>query len=160
VYYKDVRPWIQGFNNVIYEGVEEYQGKPQSFRGETGAQSTLIPSLVAALSIKHEQNPLMDHLADMMNYMPPGHREFINLCWQEPSIREYVTEYRTRHPGLVEAFNTLIEGVYAFRAEHNRFQNPYIIDKIPEEQRGTGGTPFKEWLPKLHDETIAHKIKY
>jgi indoleamine 2,3-dioxygenase len=100
----------------------------------------------------------MDHLADMMSYMPPGHREFISLCWQKPSIREYVIQHRTKHPGLVEAFNALIDGLYAFRAEHNRFQEPYIIDKVPEEQRGTGGTPFKEWLPKLRDETVAHKI--
>ena len=46
IYYNRVRPYIFGWKNnpatpngVIYEGVEEYGGKPQLFRGETGAQS-------------------------------------------------------------------------------------------------------------------------
>ena len=56
IYYNRVRPYIFGWKNnpatpqgVIYEEVDEYNGKPQLFRGETGAQSSIVPALDALL---------------------------------------------------------------------------------------------------------------
>ena len=56
IYYHRVRPYIHGWRDhplipsgITYKGVAEYQGKPQQFRGETGAQSSIVPSLDAAL---------------------------------------------------------------------------------------------------------------
>ena len=50
VYYNRVRPYIHGWKNspslpngLAYEGVESYAGQPQQFRGETGAQSSIVP---------------------------------------------------------------------------------------------------------------------
>ena len=60
VYFHRVRPYIFGWRNnpslpngVIYEGVEEYKGIGQKFRGETGAQSAIIPAMDAVLGIEH-----------------------------------------------------------------------------------------------------------
>ena len=58
VYYHRVRPYIHGWKDhpdipdgVIYEGVEAYGGRPQQFRGETGAQSAIVPALDAMLGV-------------------------------------------------------------------------------------------------------------
>ena len=60
IYFHRVRPYIFGWRNnpslpdgVIYEGVDEYQGVGQKFRGETGAQSAIIPAMDAVLGIDH-----------------------------------------------------------------------------------------------------------
>ena len=37
VYFKKVRPYIFGFTDIVYEGC--FGDVPQSYRGETGAQS-------------------------------------------------------------------------------------------------------------------------
>ena len=87
IYYNRVRPYIFGtLNNpdlpdgLIYEGVEEFEGKPQQFRGETGAQSSIIPALDGALGIVHEKDMLREYLMEMRDYMPPKHRAFIEWC--------------------------------------------------------------------------------
>ena len=72
IYYNRVRPWIHGWKNhpltpdgVVYEGVAEFDGKPQKFRGETGAQSSITPLLDAALGVVHESSVLSEHLLEM-----------------------------------------------------------------------------------------------
>ena len=76
VYYRRVRPYIHGWKNnpalpngLIYEGV--FAGTPQQLAGETGAQSTIIPALDAALGVSHRDDPLRPYLLDVRNYMPP-----------------------------------------------------------------------------------------
>ncbi len=75
VYYFKVRPYIFGFNEVIYEGA--FGNQPQTFRGQTGAQSSIVPALVAALGLQHETTGLTQHLDIMKAYMPKPHREFV-----------------------------------------------------------------------------------
>ena len=74
LYFKTFRPYIRFFENVVYEGVER---TPTSFRGETGAQSSIMPTLVAFLKIPHQPSLLTDHLADMRRFMPAEHRAVI-----------------------------------------------------------------------------------
>ena len=52
IYFHRVRPYIFGWRNnpslpngVVYEGVDEYKGVGQKFRGETGAQSAIVPEI-------------------------------------------------------------------------------------------------------------------
>ena len=51
LYYQTFRPYIRFFENVVYEGVD---AAPLDFRGETGAQSSMIPTLVAFMKIPHQ----------------------------------------------------------------------------------------------------------
>ena len=85
IYYNRVRPYIFGWKNnpatpegVIYEGVEDYNGEPQLFRGETGAQSSIVPALDALLGVTHSNDPLREYLDEMRLYMPKEHRELLN----------------------------------------------------------------------------------
>ena len=50
LYYRTFRPYIRFFENVVYEGVDQ---APMNYRGETGAQSSIMPTLVALLKIPH-----------------------------------------------------------------------------------------------------------
>lgn len=46
-------------------------------RGETGAQSTIIPSLDAVLGIEHKKDALRDMLQDLEQYRPKPQREYL-----------------------------------------------------------------------------------
>jgi len=85
IYYNRVRPYIHGWNNnpslpngLLYDGVSVWQGKPQTFRGETGAQSSIIPALDTLFAVEYEDDPLKRYLLEMRDYMPTEHRVFLN----------------------------------------------------------------------------------
>lgn len=170
IYYHRVRPYIHGWkdhpalpNGVIYEGVEEYGGKPKQFRGETGAQSSIIPTLDAALGIEHGDDPLRPYLAEMREYMPPEHRAFIEAIEGGPSIRQYVIKHRHKQPALRDAYNACVDWVWKFRTTHLELAGRYIHQQSQQglynpTSVGTGGTPFMPYLKKHRDETKAHKI--
>jgi len=170
IYYHRVRPYIHGWKNhpalpegVIYEGVEAYGGVAQQFRGETGAQSSIIPSLDAAFGITHEDDPLRPYLMEMRDYMPPAHRAFIEAIEQGPSIRQYVIAHRYDQPALRDAYNTCVHWIGQFRSTHLEYAGRYIHQQSqhsPDNPTnvGTGGTPFMPYLKKHRDETMAHLI--
>jgi indoleamine 2,3-dioxygenase len=171
IYFNRVRPYIHGWANhpslpagMIYEGVAEYCGKPQSFRGETGAQSSIVPSLDAALGIAHEKDRLHTYLMEMRTYMPPKHRSFIEAVEAGPSVRGYVIQHHQKHAALREQYNAAIDGVERFRSTHLEYAHNYIVkqsraaDHNPADV-GTGGTPFAPYLKKHRDETARHRIR-
>ncbi len=157
IYYLRVRPWIQMFSDIIYDGVEIFHGQGQTFRAETGAQNSAIPSLAAALGVTHTQTPITQHLDDMLLYMPPPHRDFIRQVTEGPSSREYVFKKRRSHPALIEANNAAIDGLVLFRERHFEYPMKYLVAK-KEGPLGTGGTPYEQWLRKLINETKEHYI--
>ncbi len=154
IYYHRVRPYIHGWKNhpalpqgVVYEGVEAYSGMPQQFRGETGAQSSIIPSLDAVLGITHEDDPLRLYLMEMRDYMPPAHRAFIEALEQGPSIRQYVIEHWHEQPALRDAYNACVHWLGRFRSTHLEYAGRYIHQQSQDSPDnptaiGTGGTPF------------------
>jgi len=171
IYFHRVRPYIHGWANhpslpsgMIYEGVEDYRNRPQSFRGETGAQSSIVPSLDAALGIAHGEDMLRSYLREMRDYMPPEHRKFIEAVEARPSVRGYVQRLAKAHPALRDAYNAAVEGVEVFRSTHLTYARNYIMKQSQRETHnpadvGTGGTPFMPYLKKHRDETARHRIK-
>lgn len=155
VYYYQVRPYIFGFNDVVYEGVTEFGGKPQSFRGQTGAQSSIVPALVAGLGLKHEQTGLTQHLDIMKAYMPKPHREFIAQLGQS-KVRDVVLA-NTHRSALTEAYNDCLRKVIAFRQLHLHYATTYIAEKVANPV-GTGGTIFMDWLSQLVRETETQLV--
>lgn len=171
IYFNRVRPYIHGWTNhpslpagMLYEGVEEYGGKPQSFRGETGAQSSIIPASDAALGITHEKDMLHAYLMEMRDYMPPRHRAFIEAVVAGPSVRDYVMQHHKNHPALRERYNDAVDGIERFRSTHLEYAHNYIIKQsrtgnYNPNDVGTGGTPFAPYLKKHRDETTRHRIR-
>jgi indoleamine 2,3-dioxygenase len=145
LYFKTFRPYIRFFENVVYEGVES---APTSFRGETGAQSSIQPTLVAFLKIPHQESVLTNHLLDMRRFMPAAHRSLIDEVEALPPVKPLASK---------EVFNDLLEAIATFREVHFGWADLYIHRHV-EDPRGTGGTPYRQWLKQLIDETRAHKI--
>ena len=163
IYFHRVRPYIFGWRNnpslpdgVIYEGVDEYKGIGQKFRGETGAQSAIIPAMDGVLGIEHERDELREYLMEMRTYMPPKHVAFIEAVEAGPSVRNFVTS--AQRSSLTSVFNECVELVANFRAMHLEYAGRYIhaqAQATPGNPSavGTGGTPFMTYLRKHRDET-------
>jgi indoleamine 2,3-dioxygenase len=171
VYYTRVRPYIHGWKNsptlregVLYGGVSAYAGRPQTFRGETGAQSSIVPCLDAGLGIAHAPDPLTVYLQEMRDYMPPRHRAFIQSLEQAVDDRgrallaAYVRERKARSPELWNAYRTCVDLLAQFREIHIGYADSYIHRQHQSYVSnptavGTGGTPFMAYLQKHLDET-------
>jgi len=149
LYYRTFRPYIRFFENVSYEGVQPGAGTlSMNFRGETGAQSSIMPTLVAFMKIPHKPSMLTDHLANMRTYMPFEHRTLIDRVQAMPAIRGLASK---------EPFNAILEAIAEFRSTHYGWAQEYI-DRWTTDPRGTGGTPYMQWLDQLIQETRSFKI--
>jgi indoleamine 2,3-dioxygenase len=167
VYYHRVRPYIHGWKNhpdlpagLIYDGV--YGGQPQQFRGETGAQSAIVPALDAMLGVTHQEDVLRTYLMEMRTYMPPSHRAFIESLEARGPVRAFVE--RAARSSLTQIYDACVERLHAFRRLHLEYAAAYIFRQAQTDGKnphavGTGGTPFMEYLKKHRDETAAHVLK-
>ncbi len=171
VYYTRVRPYIHGWKNnpslphgLLYEGVAAYAGKPQQFRGETGAQSSIVPCLDAGLGIHHAPDPLTIYLQEMRDYMPPGHRAFLQALETQIDdqgrvmLSGYVRDRKAGHPELWTAYCACVDLLAQFREIHIGYADSYIHRQHQTHASnptavGTGGTPFMTYLQKHLDET-------
>lgn len=144
IYFKSFRPYIRFFENVQYQGIDM---APINYRGETGAQSSIMPSLVALMKIPHQSSLLMDHLHDMRKYMPRDHRMFIEWLEHLPNFKSVAS---------MDAFNQVLDAIANFRKVHYTWAEEYI-NQHTDDPRGTGGTPYTQWLKQLIDETLAYR---
>ena len=169
IYYHRVRPYIFGWKNnpalpdgLIYESC--FDEKPQLFRGETGAQSSIVPTLDALLNVEHERDELREYLDEMKSYMPPSHRELIKFIEDTSKVKEQVSSNKV----LMELYDDCCQEISIFRSQHLRYAADYIHNQSTKSTlfgsggskvRGTGGTPFMKYLKKHRDETDSSKIK-
>ncbi len=142
LYYKTFRPYIRFFENVVFEDLPQIN---VNFRGETGAQSSIMPMLVALMKIPHRASPLLDHLIDMRNYMPSEHLDIITYVEQLADFKNLAGR---------DAYNGVLEAMARFREIHYDWAQQYIHRWV-DDPRGTGGTPYMQWLKRLIDETRA-----
>ena len=168
VYYHRVRPFIFGTKDnpdlkkgLIYKN--QYNNKPQFFRGETGAQSSIMPFLDGALGIYHTEDHLRHYLNEMRDYMPPKHRRSIEIVEKRSNAKSCILESKK----LTYEYNKCLEEIRIFRAQHLEFAATYIhkqsqitnpFGKGGSTITGTGGTPFMKYLKKHRDETQKQKI--
>ena len=168
VYYHRVRPFIFGTKDnpdlkkgLIYKN--QYNNKPQFFRGETGAQSSIMPFLDGALGIYHTEDHLRHYLNEMRDYMPPKHRRSIEIVEKRSNAKSCILESKK----LTFEYNKCLEEIRIFRAQHLEFAATYIhkqsqitnpFGRGGSTITGTGGTPFMKYLKKHRDETQKQKI--
>ena len=167
IYYHRVRPYIFGTkdnpdlkNGLVYEN--QFDNIPQFFRGETGAQSSIIPFLDGALGITHTNDNLRPYLNEMRDYMPPRHRKMIEYVEKKSIAKIYINKSKK----LVKEYNACLEEIRKFRAQHLEYAAEYIHKQSQTKNafgtggstiRGTGGTPFMKYLKKHRDETGNQK---
>ena len=167
IYYHRVRPFIFGSKDnpdlksgLIFEN--QFENTAQFYRGETGAQSSIVPSLDGALGIQHSNDTLRHYLNEMREYMPPNHRRFIEKLESSSQIRGLINQSAK----LKDSYNNCLEQLTNFRSLHLKYAGMYIHQQSQQKNpfgrggstiRGTGGTPFMSYLKKHHDETRKHK---
>ena len=169
IYYHRVRPYIFGWKNnpalpdgLIYESC--FNEEPQLYRGETGAQSSIVPTLDALLNVEHERDELREYLDEMKSYMPPSHRELIKYVEDNSKVKKAVTGDKE----LIKLYDDCCQEISIFRSQHLRYAADYIHNQSTKSTvfgsggskvRGTGGTPFMKYLRKHRDETDSSKLK-
>jgi len=168
IYFRRVRPYIHGWKDnpalgagVVYQGVARFGDAPQAFRGQTGSQSSVVPSMDALLGVGHASDPLRTFLDELHIYRPPGHRRFIDDVRSESQVRGFVT--RAGRRGLTQAYNAAVQAVADFRSRHLEYAASYINSQGRKSagndtEIGTGGTPFMKYLKKHRDETKANLL--
>lgn len=169
IYYQRVRQFIFGWmdnpalpQGVWYEGVDAYAGRPQQFRGETGAQSSIIPAFDAVLGLDYRGDWLGDHVVELRDYMPPLHRRFLDVLAAQPSVREFVLANADTAP-LVEAYNWAVRWSGEFRRQHLTYAGEYIRKQQQSSaanpvEVGTGGTPFMTYLAQHVKDTERYLV--
>lgn len=141
---------------VIYEGIND--GKPMSFRGESGANDSMIPTLDNFLQIPMPETPLTEILKDFRKYRPSNHRAFLSHV-RETSIavnmREFALQLHAADPKAEtnaavwesrRLWIQLLNQVRDFRWRHWCFGKEYIL-KMTSHPTATGGSPIITWLP-------------
>ena len=171
IYYNRVRPYIHGWKNhpafptgLIYTGVEAYKEQPQQFRGETGAQSAIIPTLDGLLGITHGHDELYHYLQEMREYMPTEHRAFLTYVEQTSTLRGFVQQHMASNTELKTLYNSCVGLVNRFRNTHLGYAASYIQKQHQATASnpnavGTGGTPFMTYLKKHQDETSGFMLQ-
>lgn len=132
-------------NGVIYEGC--FDNKPQNYRGESGANDSIIPLLDNLCQISMPSNPLTEILKDFRGYRPESQRSL--LVWTERKAAEVGTRnFFTNKAGLEVAvlYLRILDHVRSFRWRHWMFAREYII-KRSKYPVATGGSPIVTWLP-------------
>lgn len=155
VFATEFRPYYDGFDDIVYEGVDELSGEPQSFRGGSGAQSLALPSIDAALGIDHSGTGLTDHLDALRSYLPANHRAVVTAFEQGPDVRSYIGDSDSNR--LERTYNECVRAVAEFRTIHFG-QTMAYIRRMTDDSAGTGGTDYESFLRTLKMETESHQL--
>jgi indoleamine 2,3-dioxygenase len=131
-------------NGVVYEGVSE---EPTFYRGESGANDSIIPSADNFLQLTSmmPNNQLTEILRDFRSYRPANHNEW--LAWLEKEANSLrVRDYCLMDDSSSVLYLGLLDQVREFRNRHWSFTKEYII-KYTQHPVATGGSPIVTWLP-------------
>jgi indoleamine 2,3-dioxygenase len=168
IYFNRVRPYIHGWANnpalgegLIYDGVDRFEGRPQAYRGQTGSQSSIVPTMDALFQVGHSDDPLKSFLDELHHYRPVAHRRFIEDIGARSTLRPFVEQ--SGSASLRDAFNACLHQTARFRTRHLEYAASYInkqASSIPgnDPDVGTGGTPFMKYLKKHRDENRAQLV--
>ena len=125
-----------------------------SYRGETGAQDSIIPSIDSFLQLDYPRNKLTEYLFDLRQYRPKDHQEYINFVYKSSfdlKFKDYCFKNSNSCIILLKNLNCL----RMFRKKHWNLTKKYIIENT-KHPVATGGTPITTWLPNQLGATLAY----
>lgn len=153
-HYNDFRVFIMGIKGnkeifgkgVIYEGVSN---KPMQYRGQTGAQDNIIPTvdIFSGVIKYYPSNDLTKYLMDLRSYRPKCIQNFISDLKDEMANNRLFNNLKksNNEKGLCLLIEILDE-IYYFRNGHWQFVQKYIMANT-KYAKATGGTPIISWIP-------------
>lgn len=152
--YNDFRIFIMGIkgnthlygDGLIYDGC--FNNEPQQFRGQTGAQDSIIPTVDIFTGIVdyYPENKLTEYLMDLRTYRPKCIQDFfIDLrdYYKNNNIFKKLREDKN-YEAIIYLLK-IVDEVYLFRNGHWQFVQKYIMANTSY-QFATGGTPITSWL--------------
>lgn len=171
VYFHDVRPYLNGSKNMpacpngwLYEGRTPEESERLSLRGETGAQSRIIPCLDIALGVTHVQSSLSEHLDDMLHgCTPTKQRNFVLEIAKRSALSEATAGAGLYGKEVEKQYWEDRRLVAEFRGIHYAYARWYIQEqarrvKNPFGDKASGGTPYIPSLWKHFEETLGARL--
>ncbi|MEL6589090.1 MAG: hypothetical protein AAFQ68_03380 [Bacteroidota bacterium] len=147
-FYDRIRPYLASFQGMVMQGVGKES--PQDYHGGSAAQSSIMQSLDAGLSLEAPPAHHRAFLHKMREYMPREHAAFV----KELEKDERLVVFCRQHSPLQSARQACIEALVAFRNEHLKIMAEYIIAPAKgQEALGTGGTHPSRFLKSVRDAT-------
>jgi indoleamine 2,3-dioxygenase len=147
IFYAFLRPLLST-GRIKFEGDPE--GIEHLLHGPSGAMSSLLPAVDAALGIKMTSQKLRQALDKFEKSMPLGHQSFLERLRDRDSIRDRLQMARPigggfddHYEALVRSFNRCISRVLDFRWQHWQYVKNFIMKPGNLNYAvGTGGTSF------------------
>ena len=138
--------------NIIFD----LDGKTEvhAYRGETGAQDSIIPSVDSFVCLEYPQNKLTEYLQELRKYRPIDHQEYINFMKKSSeslNLIGYCKKDSNTSVILLKNLNLL----RLFRKKHWNLTKKYIIQRT-KHPVATGGTPITTWLPNQLGATLQY----
>lgn len=126
-------------NGVIYEGVDR---KPRSYRGESGANDSIIPTCdnLLQLTSKMPSNEMTEILKDFRSYRPINHNEWLTYV-QQTADSVGIEKFAHQDATSLSLYIQLLDQVRDFRHRHWSFAKEYIIKRTAY-PKATGGSPM------------------
>ena len=165
--YNDFRVFIMGIkgntelfgDGLVYDGC--FDNKPQQFRGQTGAQDNIIPTvdIFSGVVDYYPENKLTEYLMDLRTYRPVCIQDFFNDLRRHYSARPVFLELEKQGDvnGLLYLLQ-IVDEIYLFRNGHWNFVQRYIMANTKFEN-ATGGTPITSWLVNQIDAVLKYEEK-
>ena len=103
-------------HGVIYEGVSD---EPQFFRGASGANDSIVPTLDNLFEVTAEilQNPLTGMFKEFRTYRPPNHNEWLN-CVGTKAAEVGVKKFAMQNPKSAVLMLANLDQIAMFREHH------------------------------------------
>ncbi|KAG5959879.1 hypothetical protein E4U57_000456 [Claviceps arundinis] len=154
-------------NGVVYEGLND--DEPMSFRGESGANDSMVPLMDNFLQVPMPDTPLTEILQDFRKYRPSNHKDFLHHVKQvseSHDLRGFALALREKsamdeQKDLVRESRSLwlrvLDQVRDFRWRHWCFAREYILKRTAH-PTATGGSPIVTWLPNQLEAVLAEMV--
>ena len=156
-------------NGVVYEGIND--NKPMSFRGESGANDSMVPLMDNFLQVPMPDTPLTEILRDFREYRPSNHKGFLLHVKErsaELEVKKFALARRSCAADESAESNALIREsrslwlqilnqVRDFRWRHWCFAREYIL-KRTSHPTATGGSPIVTWLPNQLEAVLEEMV--
>ncbi|XP_072570492.1 indoleamine 2,3-dioxygenase 2-like [Paramormyrops kingsleyae] len=164
VFYGTLRIFFTGWmdNPTLPEGLC-YEGvftEPLQLRGGSAAQSSSIQCFDALLGVKQMETSADSYLKDIRRYMPPAHRQLIEVLQHRTPLRSYVQS--SGEQDLIDTYDKCVKALVDLRCYHLQAVTSYVSapsksahrgDPTPREEKGTGGTDAFHFLKSVRDST-------
>ncbi|KAK4452361.1 indoleamine 2,3-dioxygenase gamma type [Podospora aff. communis PSN243] len=151
-------------NGVVYEGVGPDPSKPLSFRGESGANDSMIPLVDNLVGVPMPDTPLTKILLDFRTYRPSNHREFLGCVKGRAEglgVKQWALYGGDGEEGMKESrglWLKVLNEVRDFRWRHWCFAREYIL-KRTSHPTATGGSPIVTWLPNQLQAVLDEMVR-